>query len=82
MSVSNTTGLWLLSQPSRRWSVYFAQELTAPVQLRSTDKARRYIDQLDTARCNGDWSEVPVLVRKVNKHAPQRRCTIGQPYTP
>jgi hypothetical protein len=29
---------------------------------------------LDAARSNGSWSDVPELVRKVTKHAPQRKC--------
>ncbi|CAO1603885.1 hypothetical protein XANCAGTX0491_007461 [Xanthoria calcicola] len=41
---------------------------------RATDKARHFLDLLDTARCNGDWSETPELVRKVGKHVPQRKC--------
>ncbi|KAI4222462.1 MAG: hypothetical protein L6R36_006126 [Xanthoria steineri] len=39
-----------------------------------TDKARHFLDLLDTARCNGDWSQIPELVRKVGKHVPQRKC--------
>ncbi|XWW94898.1 hypothetical protein V2A60_002847 [Cordyceps javanica] len=39
-----------------------------------TAKAANYIDQLDNARCRGDWAAVPELVRKVRKHAPQREC--------
>ncbi|KAI9729956.1 MAG: hypothetical protein M1834_006154 [Cirrosporium novae-zelandiae] len=38
------------------------------------EKAARYIESLDTARSEGRWSEVPELVRKVRKHAPQRKC--------
>jgi len=45
------------------------------VQFRDHDKAGRYITALDAARSNGAWNEVPELVRKVTKHAPQRRCT-------
>ena len=30
--------------------------------------------QLDRARCDGDWNAVPELIRKVSKHAPNRRC--------
>ncbi|KAF7507259.1 hypothetical protein GJ744_010817 [Endocarpon pusillum] len=41
-----------------------------------SEKARRYIDLLDTARCGGLWDQVPELVRKVTKHAPQRTCLI------
>ncbi|KAL8718439.1 MAG: hypothetical protein Q9225_004423 [Loekoesia sp. 1 TL-2023] len=38
------------------------------------DKSRHYLDLLDRARCNGDWSEIPELVRKMGKHSPQRKC--------
>ncbi|KAL8819055.1 MAG: hypothetical protein Q9223_002433 [Gallowayella weberi] len=41
---------------------------------RGTDKAGHHLDLLDTARCNGNWSEVPELVRKISKHAPHRKC--------
>ncbi|KAK4621833.1 hypothetical protein CLAFUR4_07540 [Fulvia fulva] len=37
------------------------------------DKGARYIGLLDTALCNGSWSEVPELARKVEKHAPDRK---------
>lgn len=36
------------------------------------DKAKRYIDLLNAARANGSWTELPELVRKVKKHAPDR----------
>ncbi|KAF9733598.1 hypothetical protein PMIN02_007011 [Paraphaeosphaeria minitans] len=39
-----------------------------------SDKALRYIAQLDDARCAGRWSDVPELCRKVEKHAPHRQC--------
>ncbi|PVI07644.1 filamentation protein-like protein [Periconia macrospinosa] len=39
-----------------------------------SDKASRYIAQLDEARCAGRWNEVPELCRKVEKHASHRRC--------
>lgn len=39
-----------------------------------SDKAQRYIASLNAARLNGTWSDVPELVRKVDKHAPHRRC--------
>jgi hypothetical protein len=45
------------------------------IQFRDHDKAGRYIAALDAARSNGTWNEVPELVRKITKHAPQRRCT-------
>lgn len=38
----------------------------------ANDKGRRYIAQLDEALCNGRWSDVPELSRKVDKHAPER----------
>ncbi|CAM1505262.1 Fc.00g108990.m01.CDS01 [Cosmosporella sp. VM-42] len=37
-------------------------------------KAAQYINQLDHARCEGNWDVVPELVRKVRKHAPNRSC--------
>lgn len=37
-------------------------------------KGRNYLDQLDNARCEGDWEAVPELIRKVRKHAPARAC--------
>lgn len=45
------------------------------VQHKDPDKAQRYLDLLDTARCNGRWAEVPELARKVEKHVPRRKCT-------
>ncbi|KAI5205808.1 hypothetical protein E4T39_02789 [Aureobasidium subglaciale] len=39
-----------------------------------SDKAQRYIASLNAARLNGTWSDVPELVRKVDKHAPHRKC--------
>ncbi|RMZ70868.1 filamentation [Pyrenophora seminiperda CCB06] len=39
-----------------------------------SDKAKRYIQQLDEARCAGRWTDVPELCRKVEKHAPHRQC--------
>ncbi|KAF2024443.1 filamentation protein-like protein [Setomelanomma holmii] len=39
-----------------------------------SEKAQRYIQQLDEARCAGRWSDVPELCRKVEKHAPHRKC--------
>jgi hypothetical protein len=38
------------------------------------EKALRYITLLDDARANARWAEVPELIRKVTKHAPQRKC--------
>jgi hypothetical protein len=45
------------------------------LQPQESEKAKRYIALLDTARCNGNWDQVPELVRKVTKHAPHRTCT-------
>ncbi|KAI9166618.1 hypothetical protein HJFPF1_02730 [Paramyrothecium foliicola] len=39
-----------------------------------TTKAAQYLDRLDNARCEGKWTDVPELVRKVRKHAPDRSC--------
>ncbi|CAL3965879.1 hypothetical protein PZA11_002710 [Diplocarpon coronariae] len=41
---------------------------------REQTKAAQYIQQLDEARCEGNWEVVPELIRKVRKHAPQRTC--------
>ncbi|TVY92513.1 putative cargo-transport protein [Lachnellula willkommii] len=41
---------------------------------REQTKAAHYIQQLDEARCQGNWDAVPELVRKVRKHAPNRTC--------
>jgi cargo-transport protein YPP1 len=38
-----------------------------------SDKAARYMQSLDNARCTGQWHEVPELARKVAKHAPHRK---------
>lgn len=38
------------------------------------EKGARYLALLDQALCNASWSEVPELARKVEKHAPTRRC--------
>ncbi|KAI0389512.1 hypothetical protein F5Y17DRAFT_448610 [Xylariaceae sp. FL0594] len=37
-------------------------------------KAAQYLTKLEDARCEGKWSEVPELVRKVRKHANDRNC--------
>ncbi|CCX13713.1 Similar to Putative cargo-transport protein ypp1; acc. no. O94441 [Pyronema omphalodes CBS 100304] len=42
----------------------------------STTKAVHNLQALDTARCNGDWDQVPELCRKVQKHAPGRKCLV------
>ncbi|KAF1972267.1 filamentation protein-like protein [Bimuria novae-zelandiae CBS 107.79] len=39
-----------------------------------SEKALRYIAQLDDARCSGRWIDVPELCRKIEKHAPHRQC--------
>jgi tetratricopeptide (TPR) repeat protein len=38
------------------------------------EKGARYLGQLDQALCSASWSEIPELARKVEKHAPTRRC--------
>ncbi|KAL7274093.1 hypothetical protein RUND412_003014 [Rhizina undulata] len=45
----------------------------------STQKANHYLQVLDAARCNGDWDAVPEWRRKVEKHAPGRRCSPPPP---
>ncbi|EEH46071.1 uncharacterized protein PADG_02221 [Paracoccidioides brasiliensis Pb18] len=40
------------------------------------DKRRRYLEALDAARCNGNWNELPNLVRKISKHCPERKCLV------
>ncbi|KAJ5104502.1 hypothetical protein NUU61_001849 [Penicillium alfredii] len=42
----------------------------------NAEKGQRYIAALDQARSQGRWDEVPELIRKVTKHAPQRTCVI------
>ncbi|GAB7362401.1 hypothetical protein MBLNU230_g2725t1 [Neophaeotheca triangularis] len=37
-------------------------------------KGNSYIQQLDQALCDGNWANVPELARKVDKHAPDRKC--------
>lgn len=39
------------------------------------EKGARYLGSLDQALCNGSWSEISELARKVDKHAPERKCT-------
>jgi hypothetical protein len=48
---------------------------TYPSEQAQNEKAARYIDSLNAARCSGSWNELPELIRKVTKHAPQRKCT-------
>ncbi|KAE8383213.1 hypothetical protein BDV26DRAFT_251897 [Aspergillus bertholletiae] len=43
---------------------------------RDSDKGRRYIAALDNARCQHKWDEIPELIRKVTKHAPQKTCLL------
>jgi cargo-transport protein YPP1 len=38
-----------------------------------SEKAIRYMQALDEARCTGHWHEVPELARKIEKHAPTRK---------
>ncbi|EMC97709.1 hypothetical protein BAUCODRAFT_33430 [Baudoinia panamericana UAMH 10762] len=38
------------------------------------EKGRKYYASLDQALCNGNWTEVPELARKTDKHAPERGC--------
>ncbi|KAH0603355.1 uncharacterized protein H6S33_007677 [Morchella sextelata] len=40
----------------------------------STTKGTLYLQRLEQARCNGNWDEIPELARKVQKHAPGRKC--------
>lgn len=40
------------------------------------DKGKRYIDILDAARVKGSWTEIPELIRKVNKHAGKQTTLI------
>ncbi|RPA82805.1 hypothetical protein BJ508DRAFT_413967 [Ascobolus immersus RN42] len=40
----------------------------------ATPKAVGYLQELDLARCKGEWGKVPELARKVQKHAPGRSC--------
>ncbi|KAL1608084.1 hypothetical protein SLS60_003023 [Paraconiothyrium brasiliense] len=54
--------------------VISAISLTLQQNHPESDKALRYISQLDDARCAGRWSDVPELCRKVEKHAPHRQC--------
>ncbi|KAF2490549.1 filamentation protein-like protein [Lophium mytilinum] len=42
--------------------------------VQENEKALRYIGQLDEARCTARWTDVPELARKIEKHAPHRRC--------
>jgi hypothetical protein len=46
-----------------------------------SEKAIRYIQSLDLARCQGQWHQVPELARKVEKHAPHRKSNIYSPFS-
>lgn len=48
--------------------------LSWPLISPMAEKGPRYLNQLDTARCDGKWNEVPELARKVEKHLPSRKC--------
>lgn len=37
-------------------------------------KEDKYLQLLEDARCEDNWDDVPELVRKVRKHAPERKC--------
>ncbi|KAI0180474.1 hypothetical protein GGR52DRAFT_531487 [Hypoxylon sp. FL1284] len=39
-----------------------------------SNKAAIYLGRLEDARCDGEWKDVPELVRKVRKHAADRSC--------
>ncbi|MCJ1248180.1 hypothetical protein MMC30_005397 [Trapelia coarctata] len=49
---------------------------TPKPKYRVSEKAQRYLNLLDAARCEGKWEEVPELARKVGKHAPHRKCLV------
>lgn len=49
------------------------------LQVNESEKARRYITALDDAKCQGRWQEIQELARKVNKHAPHRKCMFRHP---
>ncbi|USP78650.1 hypothetical protein yc1106_05924 [Curvularia clavata] len=51
-----------------------SRKLTTVQNAPENEKAKRYIQQLDEARCAGRWTDVPELCRKVEKHAPHRKC--------
>lgn len=61
-----------LERAQQRHGPYW--ELTVAQNPPESDKAQRYLQQLDEALCAGQWSEVPELCRKVDKHAPHRKC--------
>ncbi|KAI5285366.1 hypothetical protein KEM54_000625 [Ascosphaera aggregata] len=49
---------------------------SCPSKARETAKARQHLDLLESARCNGNWVDIPEILRKVTKHAPERKCVI------
>lgn len=53
--------------------------LTRANQGGNADKGQAYIAALDQARSQGKWDEIPELIRKVTKHAPQKTCTPTAP---
>jgi tetratricopeptide (TPR) repeat protein len=44
------------------------------MSLGNPEKGAHYLRALDEALCNASWSDIPELARKVEKHAPTRRC--------
>ena len=44
------------------------------MSLGNPEKGAHYLKELDQALCNASWSDIPELARKVEKHAPTRRC--------
>ena len=52
-------------------------EANAHCATQETEKARSYIERLNSARSGDRWHEVPALVRKIEKHAPHRSCRLG-----
>ena len=47
--------------------------------IQESEKALHYLAQLDSARCNAQWQQVPELARKVEKHAPHRKSIATVP---
>ncbi|KAI9805159.1 MAG: hypothetical protein M1825_000993 [Sarcosagium campestre] len=43
---------------------------------RHQDKAGYYAEQLDKARCNGDWEALPELIRKLKKHNQEEKVNV------
>ncbi|CAI7661524.1 unnamed protein product [Penicillium glandicola] len=50
--------------------------LTRANQGGNAEKGQGYIAALDQARSQGKWDDIPELIRKVTKHAPQKTCLI------